>query len=36
MEDFLDLEEFLELGDGEKLEDWDINKEITMEDFSEL
>ncbi|KAF3519030.1 hypothetical protein DY000_02058645 [Brassica cretica] len=36
MGDFLDLEEFLELGDGEKLEDWDINKEITMEDFLEL
>ncbi|KAH0862679.1 hypothetical protein HID58_079890, partial [Brassica napus] len=36
MEDFRELEEFLKLEDGERLEDWDINKEITMEDFLEL
>ncbi|KAH0858981.1 hypothetical protein HID58_087242 [Brassica napus] len=36
MEDFLELEEFLELENGENLEYWDIDKEITMEDFLEL
>ncbi|KAF3527959.1 hypothetical protein DY000_02040739 [Brassica cretica] len=33
MKDFLGLEEFLELEDGEKLEDLDSSREVTMEDF---
>ncbi|WZZ78352.1 hypothetical protein YC2023_098924 [Brassica napus] len=36
MEDFLKLEELLELEDGEKLEDLDSSREVTMEDFLEL
>ncbi|KAF3580231.1 hypothetical protein DY000_02030660 [Brassica cretica] len=36
MEDSLELEEFLELKDGEKLEDLDSSREVTMEDFLEL
>ncbi|KAF2531882.1 hypothetical protein F2Q70_00031793 [Brassica cretica] len=36
MEVFLELEEFLELKDGEKLEDLDSSREVTMEDFLEL
>ena len=36
MEDSLDLEEFLELEDGEKLEDLDSSREVTMEYFLEL
>ncbi|KAF3540264.1 hypothetical protein F2Q69_00023778 [Brassica cretica] len=36
MEDSLDLEEFLELEDGEKLEDLDSSREVTIEDFLEL
>ena len=36
MEDFLELEELLELKDGEKLGDLDSSREVTMEDFLEL
>ena len=36
MEDSLELEEFLELEDGEKLEDLDSSIEVTMEYFLEL
>ncbi|KAF2576431.1 hypothetical protein F2Q70_00003908 [Brassica cretica] len=36
MEYFLELEEFLELENGENLEYWDTDKEITMEDFLDL
>ncbi|KAG5399960.1 hypothetical protein IGI04_014567 [Brassica rapa subsp. trilocularis] len=32
----LELEEFLELEDGEKLGDLDLSREVTMEDFLEL
>ena len=32
----MELEEFLELEDGEKLEDLDSSREVTMEDFLEL
>ncbi|KAF2581106.1 hypothetical protein F2Q68_00004995 [Brassica cretica] len=34
--EILDLEEFLELEDGEKLEDLDSSRKVTMEDFLEL
>ncbi|KAF3591655.1 hypothetical protein DY000_02021868 [Brassica cretica] len=36
IEDFLELEEFLESEDGEKLGDLDSSMEVTMEDFLEL
>ncbi|XP_048603512.1 uncharacterized protein LOC106371585 [Brassica napus] len=36
MEDFLELEEFLELKDGEQLGDLDSSREVTMKDFLEL
>ena len=36
MEDFLEIEEFLELEDGETLEYFDSDREVTMEDFLEL
>ena len=36
MKDFLELEEFLDLKDGEKLEDLNSSREVTMEDFLEL
>ncbi|KAF3557370.1 hypothetical protein F2Q69_00013039 [Brassica cretica] len=36
MEDFFELEVFLELEDGEKLEDLDSSREVTVEDFLEL
>ncbi|KAH0939168.1 hypothetical protein HID58_006629, partial [Brassica napus] len=36
MEDFLELEEFLELKDGQQLGDLDSSEEVTMEDFLEL
>ncbi|KAF3523754.1 hypothetical protein F2Q69_00049419 [Brassica cretica] len=36
MKDFLELEEFLGLEDGEKLEDLDLSREVTMEDFLEI
>ncbi|KAF2553425.1 hypothetical protein F2Q68_00034693 [Brassica cretica] len=36
MEDFLEPEEFLEFADGEKLEDLDSSREVTMEDILEL
>ncbi|KAF2560232.1 hypothetical protein F2Q70_00017580 [Brassica cretica] len=36
MEDFLELEEFFELKDGEQLGDLDSSREVTMEDFLEM
>ncbi|KAF2607664.1 hypothetical protein F2Q68_00045065 [Brassica cretica] len=36
MKDFLELEEFFGLEDGEKLEDLDLSREVTMEDFLEI
>ena len=36
MEDFLELEEFLELEDGEKLKYLDTDREVTVEEFLEL
>ena len=36
MENFLELEEFLELEDGEKLGDLDSSREVTMKYFLEL
>ncbi|KAH0906095.1 hypothetical protein HID58_037922 [Brassica napus] len=33
MKDFLELEEFMELKDGEQLGDLDSSREVTMEDF---
>ena len=36
MKYFLELEEFLELKDGEQLGDLDSSEEVTMEDFLEL
>ncbi|KAF3569111.1 hypothetical protein DY000_02016115 [Brassica cretica] len=36
MEDFLELEELLELKDGEQLGDLDSSRGVTMEDFLEL
>ncbi|KAF2619928.1 hypothetical protein F2Q68_00039117 [Brassica cretica] len=36
MEDFLELEEFLDLEDGEQLNDLDSDREVTMEYFLEL